>query len=445
MADVACLAPLIDPDRQRPAIAFYMHDLSGGGVERMRLALAAALMARGVDVTLVLHARRGALLASLPPGLRVVELGGARTALDLPALVRFLRRARPDLLVSSLGHNNVVALLARALAGGGTRLVICQHNALSREAAEMPGLGYRALPLLYRGLHLLADRVVAVSGGVAEDLARVAGIPRGRISVIHNPVIGPDFVRRAEGPPPHPWFTDGRGPVFVSAGRLVPQKDPETLLRAFALMAPRGEGARLMLLGEGPMRPALEGLARELGIAGRVCFAGFRPNPLPYIRHAAALVLASRYEGLGNVLIEALGCGTPVISTDCPFGPAEILQGGRFGDLVPVGDALGLAAAMADTPRRRFPAEALRQRAAAFSVDRAAEAHLALLAAFSVGARRGALPLDPAGAGRPQTPLRLADSLVTSGRLQNNRGLGPLAPAGSRGGAPHAAAPEHAA
>ncbi len=358
-------------------LAVYMHDLSGGGVERMRLELIRVFLARGLAVTLVLHARTGALAQAVPAGCRVVVLGGGRTAQDVPGLARFLRRERPDVLLVSLDHNNIAAMLARRLAGGPTRLVICQHNALSAEAEHMRGWKYRAVPLLYRLLAGAADGIVAVSAGVADDLARTAGLARRRVTVIHNPVISGDFMARASAPAADPWLADDAPPVLVWVGRLVAQKDPHTLLRAFAGVAPP---ARLLLLGEGELRPELERLAAALGLDGRVRFAGFQANPLPWIREAHALVLSSRYEGLGNVIVEALGCGTAVVSTDCPHGPREILEDGRHGALVPVGDADALAAAMRTVLAGGHDPAALRARAAAFTAEHAVAQHLALFA-----------------------------------------------------------------
>ena len=358
-------------------LAIYMHDLSGGGVERMRLELIRVFLARGLAVTLVLHARTGALAQQVPQGCRVVVLGGRRTAQDVPGLAWFLRRRQPDVLLVSLDHNNIAAMLARRLAGGRTRLVICQHNALSAEAEHMRGWKYRAVPLLYRLLGGSADGIVAVSSGVADDLARTAAIARHRITVIHNPVISGDFMERSAAAIDDSWLGPDAAPVLVWVGRLVAQKDPHTLLRAFAGVAPP---ARLILLGEGELRPELERLIESLGLAGRVRFAGFQANPLPWIREAHALVLSSRYEGLGNVLVEALGCGTPVISTDCPHGPREILADGRHGALVPVGDAAALAAAMRAALAGGHDPAALRGRAAAFTAEHAVARHLALFA-----------------------------------------------------------------
>ena len=309
----------------------------------MRLLLIDALRARGRHVLLVVQSADGPLKALLPADLPLVVLGHGTTWAGLPGLVRFLRTRRPDVLVSSLDHNNIAALLAKCFSRTGTRLVMCQHNALSAETAL--GWKYRLVPILYRLLHRVADGIVAVSNGVADDLSATAGIARRRITTIYNPVIGPGFQERAAPPPETRWLGDRSRPTLVFAGRLTEQKDPRTLLEAFALLLPFVP-ARLLILGDGPLRAELEETARELGLSGSVSFAGFQSNPLPWISQASALVLSSRYEGLGNVIVEALALGTPVVATDCPFGPAEILEHGRFGVLAPPGDPAGLAAAM---------------------------------------------------------------------------------------------------
>jgi glycosyltransferase involved in cell wall biosynthesis len=359
------------------AIAIYMHDLAGGGVERMKMDLIRNFQRSGAVVTLLLHSGAGDLRGLLPDGLRVVAFGTRRTVADVVPLARFLRRERPDILLSSLDHNNVIALLAKAVALSPSKVVICQHNALSSEAGAAAGWKYRVIPRLYRWLLPLSGGLVTVSRGVADDLAKVCGIARGRISVVHNPVIGEDFASKLGGRTDHPWFGDGGPRPFVSAGRLVEQKDHETLLRAFALYLRREHG-RLVILGAGPRRVALEALAAELGIGGHVWFAGFQENPIPFVRDAAAFVLSSRYEGFGNVLVEAMGCGTPVISTDCPYGPAEILGDGCYGRLVPPGDAGALAEALDPHLDRIWPPEALKARAAEYTGARSAAAYRAL-------------------------------------------------------------------
>lgn len=358
----------------RASVAFFMHDLSGGGVERMRLRLAAGLAARGHAVTLIVQMARGSLREAVPSCIDLVDLGSPHTWACVRPLAAVLRKRRPDFLVSSLDHNNIAALCARIMAGGATRVVICQHNALSAEART--GWRYRAVPFLYRALARWADGIIAVSQGVADDLAATAGLPRPRIDVIYNPITT-DTHECGDTVPPHPWLANPAIPVFLFVGRLVTQKDPFLLVHAFARRLRTGE-ARLILLGDGPLLFALQQAVSDLGIGHAVHFAGFVADPRPWMAHAAALVLSSRHEGFGNVIVEAFLCGTPVIATDCPFGPGEILAGGRFGWLVPVGDAAALAAAMADNARASFPKARLLARAQGFSVTACVVRHQAL-------------------------------------------------------------------
>jgi len=360
-------------------IAIYMQDLAGGGVERLTLDLAREFRALGHGVTLLLHERRGELVGLIPDDLEVVAFGTRRVLNDIGPIARYLRCARPDVLLSSLNHNNIVALLAKFWVGGATRVIICQHNALSRETAELGGWKYAVVPRCYHALAPVAAGIVAVSEGVAEDLAATCRIARRRITTITNPVITADFAARAMQPAGHPWFDDPGVPVYLAAGRMVAQKDHATLLRAFALHSADGRPARLMILGDGPLRDELAGLARSLGIAERVAMPGFVANPLPFMRQATAFVLTSRYEGFGNVLVEALGVGTPVVSVDCPFGPAEILAGGRYGRLVAIGDIAGLAQALSPELRHIWPADRLRDRARNFTVEASAAAYLSLM------------------------------------------------------------------
>jgi glycosyltransferase involved in cell wall biosynthesis len=356
-----------------------MHDLSGGGVERQCLTLARELRFSGLTVTLVLHRARGELLDQIPVGIRVVDLHSRRTLHDIPLLARWLCRERPDILLANVDHNNIAALLAKALSGGRTRLVICQHNTLSADFFGREAWTYRLVPAADRLLSPFAAGVVAVSEGIAKDLVANAGMPGRKVVKIPNAVVGPEFADKAAEPVSHPWL-DRRGPpVFVTAGRLVAQKDHATLLRAFALHLEQGP-ARLIILGSGPLRAELDALCRELGISEVVDFVGFRDNPLPWFRRADAFVLSSRSEGFGNVLVEAMACGTPAIATNCPYGPAEILENGKYGLLVPPENPHALAKAMGGVAllRARWPCDVLQERAAAFSHSACAAAYVGL-------------------------------------------------------------------
>jgi glycosyltransferase involved in cell wall biosynthesis len=342
-------------------IAFFLPGLHGGGAERIVLNLTEGIAERGTPVDLVLAAATGPLLGHLAPGVRLVDLASPRVLRSTGPLARYLRRERPRAVVSSMSHANLVALWAARLARAGTPVVVTEHNTMSQSALEQGPVERTLWPLALRSFYPWASHVVAVSRGMADDFARTTGIPRERIEVIYNPVIMPDTRARARQRPDHAWFAPGQPPVVLGIGRLTRQKDFPTLLRAFAALR-RQRPARLIILGQGEDRPALEALVAELGLEQDVALPGFRDNPLGYLGASALFVLSSAWEGLPTVLIEALAAGTRVVATDCPSGPREILQEGRWGALVPVGDVAALGAAMAaalECPPRPVPAAAL--------------------------------------------------------------------------------------
>jgi glycosyltransferase involved in cell wall biosynthesis len=367
-----------------PRLAIYLHDLSGGGVERQSLVIADELRRRGADVTLVVHSLRGPLLDQVPAGLPVVDLKASRTIDDIPRLAEFLRRDKPDILLANFDFNNIAALLAKMITLSSTKVVICQHSRVADPFLSLERHLYRYVGFAYRALAPFMSKAIAVSAGLAEELHRQGGIPRRRIVTINNPVIGPDFAARAAEKVEHPWLHDPRHPVFITAGRMVPQKDHGTMLRALALHR-RTMGGRLLFLGVGPLEPELRAMVTELGLEDAVDFLGFRPDAPAWFRQADAFLLSSRSEGFGNVLVEAMGCGTPVISTDCVCGPRDILDNGRYGVLVPPGDAAAMAQEMNEvaTLRARFPSELLHQRAATYTYEACAAQYAAVFEALA--------------------------------------------------------------
>ena len=223
-----------------------------------------------------------------------------------------------------------------------------------------------------------ADAVVGVSPGVTDELAKVSGISPNRLHTIYNPAVSKDLIQKANEIPNHPWFNEPGPPIVLAIGRLHEEKDFLTLLTAFARLRSQ-RSVRLIVLREGPLRPTLLALAHSLHISEHVDFPGFVRNPFAYLTTARLFVLSSRYEGFGNVLVEAMACGCPVVSTNYPFGPAEILENGRWGKLIPTEDPEALAKAMIhtmDTPPQR---DALRERASYFSVERAVDHYEELL------------------------------------------------------------------
>jgi glycosyltransferase involved in cell wall biosynthesis len=268
-----------------------------------------------------------------------------RTLSSLPALVRYLRTSQPRAMLSALNRANIVAVWARRAARISTRIAVSERNNLSVGSRQMPGwLAWSTLKLV-QASYPWADDIIAVSKGIADDLSMLAGIPRERIRVVYNPVVTPELRLKAQVPLEHPWFEPNGTPVVLGVGRLAPQKDFSTLLHAFARVR-ETRPARLLILGEGEERCALEALIEKLDLEQDVSLPGWVKNPYPYMKRASAFVLSSKWEGLPGVLIEAMYCGVPLISTDCPSGPREVLRDGQYGQLVPVGDVDALASAI---------------------------------------------------------------------------------------------------
>lgn len=323
-------------------IALFTPSLGGGGAERVMLHLAHGFASRGYAVDMVTATARVDYQMEFPPGMHWVNLGAAGALASLPRLTAYLRRERPCVLLATQSHANIVALWANRFAGKRSRLVIREANMVTSPAKRWRAI---FLPLLSRWFYPWADGIVAVSNGVADDMSINLGIPRARIVTIYNSVMMQELMEMAGQTPDHPWFREGAMPVIVSAGRLTRQKDFATLIRAFSILRKRKE-ARLMILGEGELRGELERLVGELGLSGDVQLPGFSPNPYACMSRAAVYVLSSAWEGMPNSLIEALALGTPLVAADCRSGPREILEEGRYGKLVPVGDAEAMAAAI---------------------------------------------------------------------------------------------------
>jgi glycosyltransferase involved in cell wall biosynthesis len=355
-----------------------MESLGGGGAERVMLNLARKFSQWGHKIDLVVTSAKGPHRSQVPDSVRLVDLATSRTITAIAPLTSYLRRESPDVLLSKMGHCNIVSLLGRNLARSATRVVISEVSLMGISTKTAAQLRSRAIPLLAKRLYPRADAIIAVSQGVADDLASVLDLPLDKIDVIFDPVVTPELHERAGRPLEHPWFAPGAPPVIIGVGRLDPEKDFLTLLRAFNIVT-RNRKVRLMILGEGPERFVLESLAQKLGIADVVTLPGFVENPLPFIANASVLALTSRFEGLPNVIIEALACGTPVVATDCPGGTTEILEMGRFGKLAPVGDVENLAAAIEETLDNPSDRMLLKGAADRFSVDTIAKQYLEVI------------------------------------------------------------------
>jgi glycosyltransferase involved in cell wall biosynthesis len=381
-------------------IAIFTRSLGGGGTQRVLVTLAHGFVQHGHDVDVVLVRARGEFLSELPSEARVIDLRVRSMLSGLPAffrhpiqawqlapailrprkpsstygslsrLARYLRDERPDALLTARATCNTAAVWARAVAGVSTRLVIREGNVLGVRAEDAQEL------TSMRRFYTQADRIVAVSDGVGDELAAALNVPRERVETLYNPVRA--GARAEDHPvPDHPWFKDDV-PVLLGVGRLHPQKDFPTLIRAFARVRAQ-RPCRLMILGRGDERERLEALVAELGLDDDVALPGFASDVFSHMAHASVFVLSSGWEGLPNALLEALACGCPVVSTDCPSGPSEILKGGTVAPLVPVGDHEAMAAAIAQVLDEPPAKAAMRARADDFSPERVAERYLEVL------------------------------------------------------------------
>jgi glycosyltransferase involved in cell wall biosynthesis len=412
----------------KPRLIFYITSFEGGGAERVFLNLIQGFIKHGfIDIWLILNKAKGLFLSYLPHLVHIVDLKEPEIPfhiyhlpyymtqkhtnsfwLDSIIKVNFLalkvtdflrrrnlrtifhlflmsiklidqiNRIRPNILLSGLTNCNLIAILAH-LFTNNYRMIISEHStpSLSIRFQSTPGI----ILWMMRHLYPQANKIIAVSKGVADDLINLLNLSNEKIETIYNPVVTPDLFVKARQPISHPWFEQNRLPVILAVGRLRKAKDYPTLFRAFSLVR-QIRPAKLLILGEGEERSNLERLAIELGIQNDVSMPGFVDNPFAFMAKASVFVLSSAWEGFGNVLVEALACGCPVVATDCRSGPREILDNGRYGRLVPVGDHEALAKAILETlDNPDFPADRQTrlQRAMEFSVDVAIDRYMKVL------------------------------------------------------------------
>jgi glycosyltransferase involved in cell wall biosynthesis len=356
-------------------IAFVLPSLGGGGAERVAIRLMHHFRAAGHRVEFVLMEKKGELLAEVPEGVRIVDLGASRVRQAIGPLVRYFRATRADAVQVRMWPLTVAAIIARALARSRVRVVVSDHAVLTRHFAGRP-LTLAALGASVRLFYPRADARLLVASAAADDFARLSRLPREDFEVIYNPVDEPPADAAATPEIEAEWGdADGR---IITVGTLKAQKNHALLIRSFARVRQQ-QKAKLMIVGAGPLEAELVELAESLGLADAVIFPGFVPKPWPYDASADLFVLSSDYEGYPNVLVEAMRSGLAVVSTDCESGPREILDGGKVGRLVPVGDEEALAAAIVQELRAPHPAEAVRARAEELSGASTADRYLELL------------------------------------------------------------------
>ncbi len=392
---------------QNGKIAIFIKSLKGGGAERSTVNLANALAAWGVDVDLLVVDEKGVFHDLVSDKVNLIRLRQAsfvqtmrrlwrypmdvlyllrlivipsspKPAAAVPALADYLRNTRPRALLTALDYGNIAAVVARTVSDVDTRIVIGQRNQLSEGYTGRAKWRRKHITPTLRYFFERADAIVSVSKGVSKDLGEALKLPDHQLHAVYNAVYNSALEEQSLEDMQHVWFNNKEIPVIIAVGKLKPQKDFETLIKAFAQVRTK-INARLIILGEGPMLSSLNLLVEKLNITDDVIFEGFVQNPFKYMRNADLFVLSSKYEGLPGVLVQALACGCPVVSTDCPSGPREILENGKYGPLVPVADANALATAIIAQLQTRHDRDYLQTRGRTFSEKEAVRGYLRVL------------------------------------------------------------------
>ena len=378
-------AETVSNSASRP-VCLFIPSFGDGGVERMMVNIARGIADQGVPVACVVGRRHAPFLDSLPETVTVHALGRVPRRERRRFLAEYVERSRPAVVLSAKTEDDRIALAVKAASSTDTRYFLRPGTTMSE---RWRARGKNRLRRWWeqrelRSLFQRADGVVAVSEGVAADIAEVTGIPPSRIRVVRNPNITPEFYAQAMEPLDHPWFGPDQPPVIMGVGGLRTQKDFATLIHAFALLHARLP-CRLMILGQGRQQGRLLRLARDLGVAHDVSLPGFAPNPYRFLARAKLFALSSLWEGSPNVLTEALALGIPVVSTDCRSGPREITRDGAFGALVPVGDVAALAVAMEETLRDPPSPDVLKEAVQEYRMDISARRYLAAFGLIAEG------------------------------------------------------------
>ncbi len=359
-------------------ISFLLPALAGYGCERSTLRIAKGLIAHGIEVELVLIGSVKENAPEIPAGVKVVTLGIENQETQfifqkLFAIANYLKSSRPQTLITIYDSINL-ASLARFISGVNCQIIISVRVNLSQDF-QKKGIKGKLETNLLRFTYPWSDKIIAVSQGVADDVIKLTGISSSKIKAIYNPIIPEEIATKLEEPINHPWLINKNLPVILGIGRLEYEKDFVTLIKAFVIVN-QSLKSRLIILGEGSQRKELEQLIDELGVKNQVSLTGFVPNPFIYIKKSDIFVLSSRWEGLSNVILESLAVGIPIVSTDCPSGSAELLEYGKYGKLVPIGNEYELAQAILTTLKEPLDRNLLQKRAADFYIDKIVNQYL---------------------------------------------------------------------
>lgn len=330
-------------------IAIFLPSLMGGGAERMMVNIANEFSKQGYQVDLVLAQLKGPYLSHVSGRVRLIDLQSSRVIKSLIPLTKYIRQEKPNVLLSAMNYANVIAIISKLLSFSTTKVFISERSILSQSLSKLDKTAALALRTIIKLTYPLADKNICISKSVENDLIKTIRIKNSKLTTIYNPVIDDYFFKKSQENIDHPWFNEEKFSVILGVGRFFPVKGFTELIKSFKIVNSAKKNTKLIILGDGPLRVELETLVKELKIEEDVFMPGFVNNPYPYMKMASVFVLSSHYEGFGNVLVEAMACGTSVISTNCPGGPSEILEDGKWGKLVPLGDINAMANAIFDT------------------------------------------------------------------------------------------------
>ena len=349
-------------------IALFIPSLKGAGAEKIVFNLANFFSQKGYDVDVIVLKKIGQYLDNVNPKVRIINLNSNRALLSLIPLIRYLKKNNPYTLISSLSHLNIISIIAKLIINKiDTKVILVEHNDLRDNYNSKFNFKKKIVKLLMSFTYKKAHKVIAVSNGVLEYILTFINLDKSKVKVIYNPIFDQSIITKMREQADEQWLKSENTPLILGVGRFTEQKNFELLIRAFAIVRQKID-AKLIIIGEGHLKNNLISLAKSFDLQGHFSFPGFVKNPYKYMANSSLVVLSSNYEGFGNVLVEAMACGTQVISTDCNSGPSEILENGLWGTLVPVNDELELAKAIIDSLEKKKYHNVLK-RAKDFSID----------------------------------------------------------------------------
>lgn len=364
-------------------VGFVLPDLSNGGAEKALYNVAAFFYRKNINTQIIVGSKSGANLDKLPADFKVFSLQN-NTSLDKPSfyknikgLIKYAKAEQPDVLICNSDYLNIAAIISRIFVKKKFKIIVSQQYHAESFLGTLPKKNRLFLKLIQRKVARKADIIVGSSIGVAKNYAELYGIkyPSAKVQSIYNPIYDDSIPELAKQPVNDEAFNID-ALKLITVGRLLEQKDHPTLIKAFTIFSKSNTDAHLFIIGVGKDQQMLESLANELSVSNKISFLGYKENPFAYVAKCDLFVLSSKYEGFGNVIVEAMATGVNVASTDCPSGPAEILNDGEFGFLCPVGNPQFLADAIATALNNKKPAEVLINRAKDFSIEKIGQQYL---------------------------------------------------------------------